>query len=181
MKELQQLNIVTPHWQTKWQIAPLNDNSGFYLQGTSTDPWGTHEIAFTCAPKESPSPTQPAPAAQPASSPPTLIADFYLDPGVRAKAQDVVGAVQEYVLELSGHFVPLSQSAKQAPAHVSGTRLAKSLSLSGTLVQNLESGNYPNIGLVFIFDPTAKLPMRLLKFEANLDSPLLKQFAGTCH
>ena len=33
MKVLQQLHIVTPHWQTKWQIAPLNDNSGFYLQG----------------------------------------------------------------------------------------------------------------------------------------------------
>ena len=38
MKLLQQLNIATPRWQTKWQIAPLNDNSGFYLQGTATDP-----------------------------------------------------------------------------------------------------------------------------------------------
>ena len=179
MKLLQQLNIVTPHWQTKWQIAPLNDNSGFYLQGTSTDPWGTHEIAFTCAPKANP--TQPAPAAQPVPSPPALIANFYLDPGVRANAQNVVGAVQEYVLVLSGQFVPLSLSAKQAPAQVLGTRLVKSLSLTGTLLQNLESGNYPDIGLAFMFDPAAKLPMRLLKFEASLDIALLKQFAGSCH
>jgi hypothetical protein len=55
------------------------------------------------------------------------------------------------------------------------------VSLSGTLLQNLENGNYPDIGLAFIFDPAAKLPMRLLKFEAELDSALLKQFAGTCH
>jgi hypothetical protein len=59
--------------------------------------------------------------------------------------------------------------------------LAKSLSLSGTLLQNLENGNYPDIGLAYIFDPAAKLPMRLMKFEAELDSALLKQFAGTCH
>ena len=181
MKVLQQLHIVTPRWQTKWQITPLNDNSGFYLQGTSTDPWGTHEIAFVCASKASPSPTQPAPPAQAAPSPPALEADFYLDPGVRSKAQDVVGSVQEYVLVLSGQFVPISLSAKEAPAQVVGTRLAKSLSLSGTLLQNLENGNYPDIGLAFIFDPAAKLPMRLLKFEAELDSVLLKQFAGTCH
>ncbi len=182
MKVLQQLHIVTPHWQTKWQIAPLNDNSGFYLQGASTDPWGTHEIAFVCPSKPSPSPTQPAPATQPAPpSPPALRADFYLDPGVRSKAQDVVGAVQEYVLVLSGQFVPLSLSAIQAPAQVVGTRLAKSLSLSGTLLQNLESGKYPDIGLAFIFDPAAKLPLRLLKFEAELDSAMLKQFAATCH
>ena len=183
MKVLQQLQIVTPRWQTKWQITPLNDNSGFYLEGTSTDPWGTHEIAFVCPPKASPSPTQSAPAAPPAPAPipPALEADFYLDPGLRSKAQDVVGAVQEYVLVLSGQFVPLSLSAKQAPAKVVGTRLAKSVSLSGTLLQNLENGNYPDIGLAFIFDPAAKLPMRLLKFEAELDSALLKQFAGTCH
>jgi hypothetical protein len=176
MKVLQQLHIVTPRWQTKWQIAPLNDNTGFFLQGTSTDPWGTHEIAFVCAPK-----TQSAPATQAAPSPPALEADFFLDPGVRSKAQDLVGAVQEYVLVLSGQFVPLSLSAKQAPAQVVGTRLAKSLSLNGTLLQNLEDGNYPDIGLAFIFDPAAKLPMRLMKFEAELDSALLKQFAGTCH
>jgi hypothetical protein len=181
MKVLQQLKIVTPHWQTKWQIAPLNDNSGFYLQGTSTDAWGTHEIAFVCPPKASPSPTPPAPAAQTAPSPAALEADFYLDPGVRAKAQDVVGAVQEYVLVLSGQFEPLSLSAKQAPAQVVGTQLVKSVSLSGTLLQNLENGNYPDIGFAFIFDPAAKLPMRLLKFEAVLDSAMLKQFAATCH
>ena len=120
-------------------------------------------------------------SAQPAPSPPTLIADFYLDPGVRANAQNLVGAVQEYVLVLSGQFVPLSLSAKQAPAQVLRTRLVKSLSLTGSLVQNLESGNYPDIGLAFIFDPAAKLPMRLLKFEASLDSVLLKQFAESCH
>jgi len=178
MKLLQQLNIVTPHWQTKWQIAPLYDNSGFYLQGISTDPWGTHLIAFTCAPKSNP--TEPAPTAQPAPSPPTLIADFFLDPGDRAKAENLVGAVQEYALVLSGEFIPLRLSAKQAPAQVQGTQLVKSLSLTGSLLQNLENGIYPDIGLAFIFDPAAKLPMRLLKFEASLDSTLLKQFAASC-
>jgi hypothetical protein len=82
---------------------------------------------------------------------------------------------------LGGQFVPLSLSAKQAPAQVQGSQLAKSLSLSGTLLQNLESGLYPDIGLAFIFDPAAKLPMRLLKFEASLDSTMLKQFAASCH
>jgi hypothetical protein len=32
-----------------------------------------------------------------------------------------------------------------------------------------------------MFDPNAKLPLRLLQFEADLDSDKLKQFAATCH
>ena len=51
---LYRLNIVTPRWQSKWLITPLNDNSGFYLNGTTTDRWGTHEIAFVCPPKPAP-------------------------------------------------------------------------------------------------------------------------------
>jgi hypothetical protein len=177
MKELQQLNIVTPRWQTKWQIAALNDNSGFFLEGTTTDPWGSHEIAFTCPPKATPA--KAAPAAP--SSNTSLTAVFFLDPGVRAKAQDVVGAVQGYVVELSGQFVPLSLSAKQAPATVAGSRLTTTLTFSQNLVTDLTSGNVPDIGLAILFDPNAKLPMRLLKFEAELDGALLKQFAATCH
>jgi hypothetical protein len=176
MKVLQQLNIVTPHWQTKWQITPRNDNSGFYLQGTSTDPWGTHEIAFSCPPSSAP--TSGSSATAPTSA---LNVEFYLDPGVRIQAKDVAGAVDAYVLVLSGEFVPLSMSAKQAPTQISGTRLYKGLSVNGILLQDLESGAYPDLGLAFIIDPAAKLPLRLLKFEASLESAMLKQFAATCH
>jgi hypothetical protein len=174
MKLLQQLNIVTPRWQTKWQIKPLNDNSGFYLGGTTTDPWGTHEIAFVCIPKESP-PAQPTQGAPP---PPALLAIFYLDPGSRGKAQDLAGAVQAFVILQSGIFVPSIIPASQPPT-VSSNLLTASLTIPQGLLDSLE--NQPNIGLAFIFNPAAKLPMRLLKFEAGLDGALLKQFAATCH
>jgi hypothetical protein len=35
--------------------------------------------------------------------------------------------------------------------------------------------------VAFLFNPTATLPMRLLKFEASLDNTLFKQFVATCH
>jgi hypothetical protein len=175
MKELQQLNIITPRWQSKWLITALNDNSGFYLNGTTTDRWGTHEIAFVCAPKPNPpaQPTQGAP--QPALPPMTVV--FYLDLGSRAKAQDLAGAVQGYVLLQSGVFVTSIIPAHEPPA-VYANRLSVSLTIPQGLLASLES--QPNIGIAFLVNPAAKLPMRLLKFESGLDGALLKQYAGTC-
>jgi len=177
MKELQQLNLVTPRWQSKWTITALNDNSGFYLNGTTTDRWGTHEIAFVCPPKPNPPapPTQGTPA--PAPAPPPMTAVFYLDLGSRAKAEDLAGAVQGYVLLQSGVFVASVIPAHQPPA-VYSNRLSVTLTLPQGLLASLE--NQPNIGIAFLIDPAAKLPMRLLKFESGLDGALLKQFVAAC-
>jgi hypothetical protein len=175
MKELQQLNIVTPRWQSKWLITPLNDNSGFYLNGTTTDRWGTHEIAFVCPPKPNP-PAQPAPGAS-APAPPAMTAVFYLDLGSRAKAQDLVAAVQGYVLLQSGVFVTSIIPAHQPPA-VYANRMSVTLTIPPSLLASLET--QPNIGIAFLINPAAKLPMRLLKFESGLDGALLKQYAAAC-
>jgi len=186
--ELQQLNIVTPRWQTKWQITALGAQGGFSLDGVTTDAWGTHDITFTCMANANP--VQPVSSTQSDSTagPPTagqakptaaIKATFSLDPGVRAKAQDLVGNVQGYVLELSGVFVPLIFSAKHTPAAVVANRLATTLQFTPEQVSTLET--FPNIGLAFVLNPSANLPMRMLKFEASLDGGLLKQFAATCH
>ena len=209
MKVLQQLKIVTPRWQTKWRIAPLPDNSGFFLDGAVTDFWGAHEIAVTCAPKPGaapqtieappapapqtatsqkaqPAPAAPAPAAPApaAASPPRqalLQIAFSLDPGARAKAQDVVHAVQSYVLELDDGWTTLSAPTLAQPASVTGTanRLTAVINVSKSGVATLASA--ANIGFAFMFDPNAKLPLRLLNFESTLDAAKLKQFAATCH
>jgi hypothetical protein len=175
MKELQQLNIITPRWQSKWLITPLNDNSGFYLNGSTTDRWGTHEIAFVCPAKPT-APAQPTQGA-PAPAPPAMTAVFFLDLGSRAKAQDLVGAVQGYVLLQSGEFVTSIIPAHQPPA-VSANRLSVTLTIPQGLLASLE--NQPNIGIAFLIDPAKKLPMRLLKFESGLDGALLKQYTATC-
>jgi hypothetical protein len=182
MKQLQQLGIITPRWQTRWQITARSDGTGFYLDGISTDPWGTHDIAFDCPPKApagATPPTQPTGQAQPAqSSSPALTATFSLDPGGRANAQDLVGAVSGFVLELSGQYVPSFIPASH-PATVVSNRLSATLNLPQGLVNALY--DIPDVGLAFVFNPAAKLPMRLLKFEASLDGALLKSFAATCH
>jgi hypothetical protein len=175
MKELQQLNIVTPRWQSKWLITALNDNSGFYLNGITTDRWGTHEIAFVCAPKPNP-PAQPTQGAPP-PAPPPMTAVFFLDLGSRANAQDLAGAVQGYVLLQSGVFVASIIPAHDPPT-VSSNRLSVLLTIPQALLASLE--NQPNIGIAFLINPAAKLPMRLLKFESALDGALLKQYAATC-
>ena len=175
MKELQQLNIVTPRWQSKWLITALNDNSGFYLNGTTTDRWGTHEIAFVCPEKPSP-PAQPAQGTSP-PPPPPMNAVFYLDLGSRAKAEDLTAAVQGYVLLQSGVFVTSIIPAHQPPA-VYSNQLSVELTIPPGLLASLET--QPNIGIAFLINPAAKLPMRLLKFESALDGALLKQYAATC-
>ena len=171
MKQLQVLNIVTPHWQTKWQITPRADNSGFYLDGVTVDRWGTHDIAIACGPKAA-SPAPPAP-----SSTVALLATFALDPGRRANASDLVGAVDGYVLELSGRFAPSFTPAK-TPIAVVGNRLTATLGLTQALAESLP--HVPNIGLAFLFKEGANPPVRLMKFEADLDGALIEKFAATC-
>ncbi len=195
LQQMQDLNVVTPRWQTRWQIAPLADGSGFSLQGTTNDVWGTHSVVFACAPPTKPSPTpatnpSQAPATNPSPTPapsaqqePALVVTLSLDPGVRAKAQDLLAAVAGYSIELSGDFEPITLTAKQAPApQVVGNRLVLSLPLNSKIVAALIKNGLPDSGEVaFLFNPAAKLPMRLLKFEASLDNTLFKQFVATCH
>jgi hypothetical protein len=193
MKILQQLKIVTPRWRTKWQIAPLPDSSGFFLDGQVTDFWGAHEIAVTCAQKTASAnqgaPTKAAPTAQAGQAPPAAAVPssaivqiaFSLDAGSRAKAQDVVGAVQSYVLELDDSWTTLSGPALARPASVTGpaNRLTATINVSKNGLATLAGASY--IGFAFMFDPAAKLPLRLLNFESDLDAAKLKQFAATCH
>jgi hypothetical protein len=178
MKVLQQLNIVTPRWATSWQIAPLSDNTGFFLDGATTDPWGAHDIAVTCAPAST-APPAPSSAQTATPPPPVVLMKFSLDPGPRAKAQDVVGAVQSYVLALGSEWATLPAALITQPASVAGDRLSATISFNQSQLTSIESAAY--LGFTFMFDPNAKLPLRLLQFEADLDSDKLKQFAATCH
>jgi hypothetical protein len=52
------------------------------------------------------------------------------------------------------------------------------LTIPPTLLASLET--QPNVGIAFLINPAAKLPMRLLKFESGLDGALLKQYAAAC-
>ncbi len=62
-----------------------------------------------------------------------------------------------------------------------GNHLVLTLPLDQTIVANLTKYDLPDSGVVaFLFNPTA-MPMRLLMFEASLDSALFKQFVATCH
>jgi len=179
MKVLQQLNIVTPRWATTWQITPSSDNSGFFLDGVSTDPWGAHEIAVTCYPAAKPQAGPDSPqSAKP--TPAVLQMAFSLDPGVRAKAQDLVGAVQSYVLEVGAGWLALADTTVAQHASVTGAanRLSATMNVSQSMLATLENSAY--IGFAFMFDPNAKLPLRVLEFQADLDGAKLKQFAATC-
>jgi hypothetical protein len=106
---------------------------------------------------------------------------FSLDPGGRAKAQDLVGAVQSYVLELDDSYTTLSGPVIAKPAAVAGpaNRLTATINVSQRGLAALASATY--IGFAFMFDTAAKLPLRLLNFESELNATKLKQFAATCH
>ena len=181
MQQMQQLKVVTPRWQTTWQITPLPDNSGFYLDGVTTDFWGTHDIAFTCPEKSSPSLAQNGSSSETLQKePPVLAATFSLDPGVRGTAADLVSAVVADDLRLSGSFEPrlTSRSAKKAAPSVVSNRLTSKWEFSEGQINIIE--DLPYIGIAFIFDRAANLPMRLLKFEATLNNDLIKRFVATC-
>jgi len=185
-QRLAQLQITTPRWHTSWDITPVADNSGFFLQGKITDPWGAHEIAVTCYPKGNRIPSQPAQAqAQPQSGqtkdPPLLLMSFALDPGARAKAQDVVGAVQEYVFETDDDWEPVPDSDVAQRATVMGpaNRLTAAVEFGQSALNYLS--NVKHVGFAFMLDPAAKLPVRLLQFQGDLDGAKLKSYAATCH
>jgi hypothetical protein len=202
VQQLRDLNIITPHWQSSWQISPRGDNSGFDLKGIMTDAWGTHEIDIACAPKKNAAPSgAPAPgggsaapggsaqgggaprpgagsAPPPAQNQPALAAKFFLDPGPRGTAQALANAVTTIYLQTNNPgfmWSPLSLPAKPGDIKVVANRLETGLVFPESLIDGS-----PQIGIAFLFDPGAKLPMRLLKFESDLNGPLLKQFAATC-
>ena len=177
---LRRLKIVTPGWKSRWRVEPLSDHSGFFLKGNSTDAWGTHEIAVSCAPKDTVA--APAPAEPGQSKPPAVaLVTVSLDPGPRAKADEVVSAVQGYVLELGSDWItlPSRSIAQKAVVAQPSKRLTATLEFTERQIEML-AGN-THIGFAFMFDPNAKLPLRLLQFESDLDSAKLKDFVATCH
>jgi hypothetical protein len=180
IQQMRRLKVVTPRWATRWQITALPDNSGFYLDGATTDAWGTHDIAFTCPPKPTPSVAQAgSSAAVQQKKPPAVVATFSLDPGPHGSAADLISAVVGDDLEVSGNFDPRAflRSAKKTPPTVVSNRLTSKWELAEPFV----TAGLAYIGVAFIFDPAAKLPMRLLRFQGTLDNDLLKEFVATCH
>jgi len=195
LKVLQRLKIITPRWHTKWRIDTLPDNSGFFLDGEATDFWGTHQIAVICAPKPAPqtasaqtvaAQTAAAPEAGQPGSPPAPASAvvqiwFSIDPGTRAKAPELVDAVQSYVLELDDGWTTLSGPVIAKTAAITGpeNRLTVAINVSKQGLAALTTAKY--IGFAFTFDPAAKLPLHVLNFESDLNAAKLKQFAATCH
>ena len=193
LKVLQRLKIITPRWHTRWRIDTLPDNSGFFLDGETTDFWGTHQIAVICAPKPAaPAGTEPAAAqtaaapeaGQPGSSPAPAAAVvqiwFSVDPGTRAKAPDLVDAVQSYVLELDDGWTTLSGPVIAKAASITGpeNRLTAAINVSKRGLTTLATAKY--IGFAFLFDPAKNLPLHVLNIESDLNAAKLKQFAATC-
>lgn len=201
-QRMAELNVITPRWQTSWQITTLNDNSGFFLEGTTWDQWGDHEIAAECPPKPAqpaaasgPAPNQQGSAASPAppsgQSPvtkgtpaappaPVLQLTFYLDPGSRVAVDALPAAVQHYSLQLDQGTVLADKLVASAAAVSANTkRLSATINVPAKLLATLEGSTH--IGFAYIFNTSANLPIRLLEFEADLDATQLKNFQSTCH
>jgi hypothetical protein len=205
-QEMAALNVITPRSRTTWQVAQLTDNTGFYLQGTTSDRWGTHEIAVTCAPKAPQAPNQsggglaqngtpPSPSQGGSSGngakplPPALQLTFFLDPGARTAVDGLPGAIQHYVLELDQLNLPENADnwvASAATVSAAGKRLTAAINISpdwrvdGHPILNFIDDS-AHIGFAFEFKASANLPIALLQFEADLDAAQLKSFQATCH
>ncbi|MBV8889946.1 MAG: hypothetical protein JO267_11340 [Alphaproteobacteria bacterium] len=212
-QRMAQLKIITPRWQSSWQIAPLGDYSGFYLQGISTDQWGTHEIAVQCASPvaasatpsapapSAPFPSAPAPSAPSPSAPPSQSTGagqpapstgaaakhptgpraqlaFSLDPGPRGDAATLANAVAGYALELDQGTVSPPSTVIAEKAAADGNRLVVRINAPASLMKAMQESAH--IGFAFMFDPQAKLPMRLLQFEADISQSQLKSYLATC-
>jgi hypothetical protein len=165
MDQMIKLRVVSPRWTTSSAIK-VSDDGSYYLAFTTTDPWGTHEIAFGCY--------------RPASGAPQLVATFHLDPGIRAKAEDVAKAVQKYVLQIDDYPIPLGTSVVLVGATADKGRLAATINFPLKWLTFPEITGSGHLGFLFVFDPNAKLPMRLLQFESNFDGAALTKFAAGC-
>lgn len=193
MFQMQQMNVVTPQWRTSWKIRPYNDNSGFFLRGDSIDLNGAHEIAVECASNPAATASPPAGAlapAQTANAPavtgaPARQADpgtgdlrftFYLDPGARGAASDLVSEISAYGLAYSGEFGPHLRDAAPGSVAAIADKVATAFPITQADAKRLAA--VQDIGIVYLLKAPAK--MRLLKFEAELDGDLLAQFAATC-
>ncbi|MBV9860665.1 MAG: hypothetical protein JO267_00800 [Alphaproteobacteria bacterium] len=188
LQKMAALKVITPHWHSSWQIATLNDSSGFYLQDMVSDGWGTHEIAVSCFPHPAQTPasggqnqaagTQSQGAGGKKS--PVLQMTFFLDPGSRADLQTLVAAVRGYVLEFDGESIGVDPLIAYPAVIPSGTKwLAATVNIPADLLAALEQSAH--IGFAFIFDANANLPIRLLQFVSDLDVGQLKSFRATCH
>ena len=181
VQRLADLNVITPRWRTTWQIATLPNNSGFYLQGTTIDPWGTHEIAVTCPP---PTVLQVPPgAAQNVPNATALQLTFFVDPGGRADVTTLANAVESYALELDQGTATIPGDAVAGKASVSSAskRLSASINVPGDMFTEISQSAHLGFAFIFKANATPKLPLRVLQFESTLNAAQLKNFRGTCH
>jgi hypothetical protein len=181
LQKMAALKVITPRWHSTWQIATMNDNSGFYLQDMTVDPWGSDEIAVSCyqAAAEAPGGGKSASNA-PVKSPPLLQLTVFLDPGGRATLQSLPAAVQHYALELDGGTAVVDNLvAERAAVSSAGDRLTATINVPKGVFAALEQSKH--IGFAFVFKTSASLPIRLLQFESDLDVTQLKNFQAACH
>ena len=165
MDQMIKLRVVSPRWTTTSAIREGDDGS-YYLAFTTADPWGVHEIDFGCY--------------RPASGQPLLVATFHLDPGIRAKAEDVTKAVQKYVLQIDDDSIPLDASTILVPASAVSSKLVTTINFPSKWLSIPDLIGTKHMGFLFAFDPAAKLPMGMLQFESDFDGTQVKKIASGC-
>jgi hypothetical protein len=135
----------------------------------------------------SPPPASGSPPPASVKPPPAsgLFIEFDLDPGIRAKPDDLVKAVQHYAIGVDDGsiIVPDANMVKPAAAVASDTtgrpRLTATIQVPHSFVDVLEQSQH--LEFAIIVDPAAHLPLRVLRFETTLDPAKLKKYAATCH
>src|SRR4029077_9708750 len=165
MDQMIKLRVVSPRWATSSSIK-LNDDGSSYLSFSTTDPWGSHEIGFGCY--------------RPASGAAQLVATFHLDPGIRAKADDIAKTVQKYVLQIDDDAIPLDASIIMVNATSDNGRLAATIKFPAKWLTISDLVGSKHLGFLFVLDPNAQLPMRFLQFESDFDGAAVKKFAAGC-
>ena len=166
LERMIELRVVTPRWLTHSNYE-IGDDGKYYLAVYTTNPWGDQEIDFSCY--------------RPAGGESVLAATFHLEPGPRANASTIVGAVQRYVVEFDETSLPVGDDAVISKATLDNNgRLATTIQFPAKwlAVPDVVASNH--IGFAFLFDPNAHLAMRLLQFESDFSSAQLKRFAGSC-
>ena len=180
MKVLRQLKMVTPHWQAKWQIVRSTTIAAITCKGPRPIPEEHTKSHSSPHRRRNPSPTQPAPADRqrqacrrwkrislsiPAFAP-------------RREISSVRCRNRSYTQRPVSAIMAIGKTGAR-PGRRDPIRQGPVLEWNPAS-RTLRTETFP-IGLAFIFDPAAKLPMRVLKFEAELDRRHAQAVCGTCH
>jgi hypothetical protein len=167
MQQMIALKVVTPRWTTTSGVNLGNDGTPYLAFGT-VDPWGKQEIDFSCY--------------RPSSGLGMVAATFHLDPGTRAKAEDIAPAVTKYAVEFDeGSVAPVPDNLVLVKAAALDGHVVTTLQFPQNWLSNSDMMGSSHIGFaVGGLSTTPKLPMHLLQFESDFDGAQLKKFAAGC-